>query len=130
MDYLIVPRVLACMISLPILTLICFCTGLASSAFLADAVYGIAPPIILDSAQSALVASDVWNMVTKSLVFGGIISLTSCTFGTTTTGGAKGVGESTTAAVVASLVAIFIADFILSFFFLNSSSGDALRRVV
>ena len=50
----------------------------------------------------------------------------SCAWGFTTTGGAKGVGESTTSAVVISLVLIFIADFFLSFLFFQGQ-GDALR---
>lgn len=55
--------------------------------------------------------------------------LRSCGWGTTTNGGAKGVGESTTAAVVLSLVSIFILDFWLSMVFFHGT-GDALRRVV
>ncbi len=51
----------------------------------------------------------------------------SCSWGFTTTGGAKGVGESTTSAVVISLVLIFIADFILSFLFFQGQ-GDALKQ--
>ena len=54
------------------------------------------------------------------------MSQVSCAWGFTTTGGAKGVGESTTSAVVISLVLIFIADFFLSFLFFQGQ-GDALR---
>lgn len=52
----------------------------------------------------------------------------SCAWGFTTTGGAKGVGESTTSAVVISLVAIFIADFILSYAFYQGQ-GSALKQL-
>ena len=52
----------------------------------------------------------------------------SCSWGFTTTGGAKGVGESTTSAVVISLVLIFIADFFLSFLFFQGA-GDALKQL-
>jgi ABC-type transporter Mla maintaining outer membrane lipid asymmetry permease subunit MlaE len=52
----------------------------------------------------------------------------SCAWGFTTSGGAKGVGESTTSAVVISLVTIFIADFVLSFVFFQGQ-GDALRQL-
>lgn len=51
----------------------------------------------------------------------------SCAWGYTTTGGAKGVGESTTSAVVISLVLIFVFDFALSFLFFQGQ-GDALRN--
>ncbi len=52
----------------------------------------------------------------------------SCAWGFTTSGGAKGVGESTTSAVVISLVSIFIVDFILSFAFYQGQ-GTALKQL-
>lgn len=52
----------------------------------------------------------------------------SCSWGYTTGGGAKGVGDSTTSAVVISLVLIFIADFFLSFLFFQGQ-GDALKQL-
>jgi ABC-type transporter Mla maintaining outer membrane lipid asymmetry permease subunit MlaE len=52
----------------------------------------------------------------------------SCSWGYTTSGGAKGVGESTTSAVVISLVLIFIFDFLLSFLFFQGQ-GDALKQL-
>lgn len=52
----------------------------------------------------------------------------SCAWGFTTSGGAKGVGESTTSAVVISLVAVFVLDFVLSFVFFQGQ-GDALKQL-
>lgn len=52
----------------------------------------------------------------------------SCAWGFTTSGGAKGVGESTTSAVVISLVMIFVADFVLSFLFFQGQ-GNALKQL-
>lgn len=85
--------------------------------------------VILDSAARALTSWDIISSVIKSFVFGGIISTISCAWGFTTTGGAKGVGESTTSAVVLSLVSIFIADFGLSLLFFHGT-GDALKNVM
>ncbi|XP_041996048.1 protein TRIGALACTOSYLDIACYLGLYCEROL 1, chloroplastic-like [Salvia splendens] len=126
-DYLVTPRVLASCITLPLLTLMCLTVGLASSALLADSVYGISINIILDSAQRALRGWDIIGAMIKSTVFGAIISIVSCTWGVTTLGGAKGVGESTTSAVVVSLVGIFIADFALSCCFFQGA-GDSLKN--
>ncbi|KAK6914034.1 ABC transporter permease MalE [Dillenia turbinata] len=126
-DYLVTPRVIASCLALPFLTLMCFMLGMASSAFLADSVYGISINIILDSAQRALKSWDIISAMIKSQVFGGIISIVSCAWGVTTTGGAKGVGESTTSAVVISLVGIFIADFALSYCFFQGA-GDSLKN--
>ncbi|KAL0435611.1 UNVERIFIED_CONTAM: protein TRIGALACTOSYLDIACYLGLYCEROL 1, chloroplastic [Sesamum radiatum] len=126
-DYLVTPRVLASCIALPFLTLMCFTVGMASSALLADSVYGISINIILDSAQRALRSWDIISAMIKSQVFGAIISVVSCAWGVTTLGGAKGVGESTTSAVVVSLVGIFIADFALSYCFFQGA-GDSLKN--
>ncbi|KAF5735493.1 putative Inner membrane protein yrbE [Tripterygium wilfordii] len=126
-DYLVTPRVIATCVALPFLTLMCFTVGLASSALLADGVYGVSINIIMDSAMKALKSWDIINSMIKSGVFGAIISIVSCAWGVTTMGGAKGVGESTTSAVVISLVGIFIADFALSYFFFQSA-GDQLKN--
>lgn len=123
------PRVLACIVALPILTLLCFVVGLASSAFLADTIFGVSINIILDSARRALRPWDVISAMIKSQVFGAVISVVSCAWGVTTHGGAKGVGESTTSAVVISLVGIFIADFALSYMFFQGA-GDSLKSAM
>ncbi|KAI0488276.1 hypothetical protein KFK09_028104 [Dendrobium nobile] len=128
-DYLVTPRVIACAIALPFLTLFCFTIGLASSALLADAVFGVSIDIILESARRALRPWDLISAMIKSQVFGGIISVVSCAWGVTTLGGAKGVGESTTSAVVISLVSIFIADFALSYCFFQGA-GDSLKHAM
>lgn len=127
-DFLVTPRVIASCLALPFLTLICFTVGMASSALLADGVYGISINIILDSAQRALRPWDIISAMIKSQVFGLIISVVSCGWGVTTLGGAKGVGESTTSAVVLSLVGIFIADFVLSYCFFQGA-GDSLKNL-
>ena len=127
-DYLVVPRVLACAVAAPLLALLAFTVSLAAAVMLADVGYGVPPNVILDSAAKALVPWDVVGMVIKSTAFGFVIATVSCGWGTTTLGGAKGVGESTTSAVVISLVSIFIADFFLSLLFFQGT-GDALKRV-
>lgn len=128
-DYLVTPRVIASCIALPFLTLMCFTVGMASSALLADSVYGVSINIIMDSAHRALRSWDIISAMIKSQVFGVIIAVVSCAWGVTTMGGAKGVGESTTSAVVLSLVGIFIADFALSYCFFQGA-GDALKNCV
>jgi ABC transport permease subunit len=127
-DYLVTPRVLACMVAGPILNALCFAMGMAASTLLAQAVYDVPANIILDSAARAVLPWDVITSCIKAWLFGGIIAVVSCAWGFTTTGGAKGVGEATTSAVVISLVAIFVADFGLSFLFFQGA-GDALKQL-
>ncbi|WZN60677.1 ABC transporter permease MalE [Chloropicon roscoffensis] len=126
-DYLVTPRVIACAIALPLLAILCFAMGISASVLLADLVYDVGPNVILDSASKALQKSDIFALILKSVVFGAIISSVSCSWGMTTQGGAKGVGESTTSAVVISLVAIFIADFFLSFAIFQGASSESIK---
>ena len=129
-DYLVVPRVLSCVIALPLLSLVSFSLSMGASTFLADGVYDVAANVILDSAAKALDSWDIVSMLLKSMAFGGVIAVVSCTYGLTTKGGAKGVGESTTNAVVVSLVSIFVIDFVLSFLFFHGAGGDALKAAM
>lgn len=126
-DYLVAPRVLACMLATPALNVLCFGTGMAASVFLAQVVYDVPARVVLDSALRAIDTWDVLTSLLKCWVFGTLIATVSCSWGFTTHGGAKGVGESTTAAVVISLVLIFVADFGLSLLFFQGQ-GDALRQ--
>jgi phospholipid/cholesterol/gamma-HCH transport system permease protein len=113
-DYLVIPRVIACCLTLPVLTILSLITGMAGGLFIADSLYDIPSSVFLSSVQNFLKTWDLFSTVIKSLVFGALIAIIGCSWGLTTTGGAKGVGQSTTTAVVTSLLAIFIANFFLS----------------
>ncbi len=113
-EYLVIPRVLACCIMLPLLTVFSLFIGLGSGYLVATNVYGISQTLFLESIQNFLKLWDLFSAPIKSLVFGAMIAVIGCSWGLTTTGGAKGVGQSTTTAVVTSLLAIFISDFLLS----------------
>merc|ERR1712224_654637 len=129
-DYLVTPRVLASCIALPVLSTLSFTLAMGASTFIADAYYDVAANVILESASRALASWDIVTMGMKSVAFGGVIAVISCTYGLTTSGGAKGVGETTTNAVVVSLVSIFIIDFVLSWIFFHNYGGDALRAAM
>ena len=113
-DYLVIPRVLACCSMLPILTLLALITGMLGGLLISWTLYGIPHSVFIDSAQRFL---GIWDLVAaslKALCFGALIAVIGCSWGLTTTGGAKGVGQSTTTAVVTSLLAIFVSNFFLS----------------
>ncbi len=124
-DYLVVPRVLACSLMLPLLTILSLVTGMAGGLLIADSLYGISPGVFLKSARSFLELWDLLSAAIKSAVFGGLIAVIGCSWGLTTTGGAKGVGQSTTTAVVTSLLAIFIANFFLSWLMFQGTGSPA-----
>lgn len=113
-DYLVIPRVVACCLMLPILTMLSLLTGMAGGLLIATQMYGISQNTFLNSARSFLSAWDVCSAPIKGFFFGALIAVIGASWGLTTTGGAKGVGQSTTTAVVTSLLAIFISNFFLS----------------
>ncbi|MEM9505195.1 MAG: ABC transporter permease, partial [Cyanobacteria bacterium P01_E01_bin.43] len=113
-DYLVIPRVVACALMLPVLTLLSFITGMTGGLLVATTLYGISQTVFIDSAQGFLSTWDLVAAVIKAFVFGILIAVIGSSWGLTTSGGAKGVGQSTTTAVVTALLAIFISNFFLS----------------
>nr|YP_010986052.1 mlaE family lipid ABC transporter permease subunit [Polyopes affinis]WOL36970.1 mlaE family lipid ABC transporter permease subunit [Polyopes affinis] len=114
--YLIVPRILASVYMLPMLNILSFATSLTSSAFVCFILYGIDPVIFFASSFASLSLLDFTKSLIKTIIFGFMISIISCYWGLKATGGAQGVGKSTTSSVVTCLLTIFILDFILSYF--------------
>ena len=113
-DYLVIPRLLACLIMLPILTLLCLVTGMSGGLLIATRIYNLSDTVFLDSARYFLDIWDISSSMIKACCFGVLIAIIGCSWGLTTTGGAKGVGQSTTTAVVTALLVIFISNFFLS----------------
>lgn len=113
-DYLVIPRVIACCLMLPILTIMCLVTGMMGGLLIATNLYGISPSVFLNSVRNFLDIWDICSTAIKAFCFGALIAIIGCSWGLTTTGGAKGVGQSTTTAVVTSLLAIFVANFFLT----------------
>lgn len=113
-DYLVIPRVIACCLMLPLLTIVSLVTGMAGGVLVASSLYDIPPGVLLDSARAILSPWDLFSALIKALVFGALIAVIGSSLGLTTTGGARGVGQSTTAAVVSSLLAVFVTNFFLS----------------
>lgn len=124
-DYLVIPRIIACCLMLPVLTLLSLLVGLTGGLLVATNLYGISQSIFLESIQSFLGVWDLVSAILKAIVFGGLVATIGCSWGLTTTGGAKGVGQSTTTAVVTSLLAIFIMNFFLSWIMFQGT-GNAV----
>ena len=111
--YLVVPRMLACIIMMPALTMLADIAGTLSGMIIASAV-GVHPNIFLDSIRSFLTVTDLLIGLIKSVPFGILIAIVSCHQGLETTGGAMGVGRATTDAVVLSLIFVYVADVVMS----------------
>ncbi len=113
-QYLLSPRLLACVTMLPLLCIIYTCVGMAGAYLVAVNWLSVDPGIFISNIEKYLVPKDFWMGEIKACVFGFLIATISCTQGFYAAGGAKGVGEATTRAVVQSAVAILIANYIIT----------------
>ncbi len=118
--YLMVPRFIACMIALPLLTLIGEVGGILGGMVVANKVSNLHTAKYMDSVWMYLTRHDIMVSMVKAAIFGFILASISCTIGLLTKGGAKDVGESTTKAVVWIAVTIIIADFFLTWIFFGT----------
>lgn len=112
--YLVVPRILACFIMLPCLTLYGDIIGVAGGYFYNVLVMGVNKYIYMKNTLLYLELWDVISGLIKAAGFGVIIALIGCWQGLRAEGGAEGVGRATTRAVVISSISILIINFFLS----------------
>jgi len=115
-DYLVMPRVLACAIMLPILTILAVFCGVASGGAITVNVYELSMGSFLYGLRSYLSVPDVLFIMAKASLFGGVIAIVSCSRGLTSARHGRGVGEAATSAVVTSWVALFAIDMLVAVF--------------
>jgi phospholipid/cholesterol/gamma-HCH transport system permease protein len=114
-SYLVVPRVAAATIMMPVLTAIFLFLGVIGSYILGIVIFQIDTSIFMENVRWLVWSSDIRKGLFKAAVFGFILASVACYKGFYARGGAKGVGEATTEAVVASLLAILISDFFITY---------------
>jgi len=112
---LVLPRMVALMCMLPILTIFADVVSIVGGMWIANAVAHIGYAEFIDSVRARVVLSDFLNGIIKAAVFGVIIVLVGAYQGLGTRGGAAGVGRSTTSAVVIAIILIFISNFMMSY---------------
>jgi len=112
--YLAMPRLVAALIMLPVLTVFADVLAIGGGFFVSYASLEISPKTFVDGMKLLFYAHDVFGGLIKSFVFGGLIALMGTAAGFRTSGGAVGVGLSATRAVVASCVLILIGDYVLA----------------
>lgn len=113
-DYLVVPRLAAVLVSMPLLTAEAIWFGISAAEFLTIRFFGVPEPWFTAQLLSHTQVEDVATGIIKGTVFGLLIVLISCHRGLNTTDGAVGVGKATTRAVVDSSLAILVANFFLT----------------
>ncbi|MFK7873672.1 MAG: MlaE family ABC transporter permease [Oligoflexales bacterium] len=120
--YLVVPRVMASILMMPFLTAFFIIVGVASSYIIGILLFQIDEGIFFTQMRWITQPKHVLQGMQKAMVFGFIISTVGCYSGFFSSGGAKGVGASTTTAVVVSLVAVLVSDFFISYIQIQGSS--------
>jgi phospholipid/cholesterol/gamma-HCH transport system permease protein len=115
--YLVMPRMLALMLVLPVLTLLGDLVGLLGGVVVGMTTLSLTFGGYLSETHKALHSWDVFSGVIKSMVFGFAIALISCQQGFATTGGAEGVGRRTTSSVVSTLFTLILLDAGFTMFF-------------
>jgi phospholipid/cholesterol/gamma-HCH transport system permease protein len=113
--YLYLPKMIACMIMIPMLVIWSELIAFISSIFTVIFSVNMTLFVYINGLKFLFNPADIILGVLKTSVFGAIIALTGCHFGLETQGGAEGVGNSTTKAVMASFVLILIFDFLIAF---------------
>jgi phospholipid/cholesterol/gamma-HCH transport system permease protein len=111
---LVLPRVVAATLALPLLTALANVLGMLGGMLIASTQFGISPNFFLDNVVWAVTVQDVLSGIAKTFVFGWIIAMVGCFNGFETTGGTEGVGRATTAAVVVASITVLVADFFLT----------------
>ncbi|MDB6151863.1 MAG: hypothetical protein JWL90_316 [Chthoniobacteraceae bacterium] len=114
-DYLVVPRALALMISMPILVAECCGLGILAGYFVGTKVLGISDAYYLNTMIKFTGARDIKMALTKGFVFGLLVVFIACHQGLNAKEGAVGVGRAPTEAVVIGSLSILIVNFFLSF---------------
>lgn len=118
--FLVVPRLLALIITLPCLIIFADTIGILGGMIVGVGTLGLGPGGYLASSLDALQLRDLFTGLVKAVGFGAIIGLVGCQQGLSTLGGAEGVGRSTTTSVVHSIVLIIGADlFVTALFYLG-----------
>lgn len=112
--YLVAPRLIAMTILMPLISSLCLLTSFFGGMIIGTTVLGINTVEYYTVTLKFAYLTDVYSGIFKTIFFGSIIALVGCFFGFNTSGGAEGVGRSTTTSVVVALMLILLVDFILS----------------
>jgi phospholipid/cholesterol/gamma-HCH transport system permease protein len=112
--YLVVPRLLAMAIMMPVLTIIGEGIGLFAGWLISVCSLHLDPIFYVINSASAVEQKDLFTGLLKALIFGTVVGTISCYYGIQVEGGAEGVGSSTTKSVVTSLTSMLATDALLT----------------
>lgn len=113
-QYLVVPRVVAGFVMLPVLTMLFNIVGVFGAFLVAVSLLGLDPGVFMDRLKWLVDWEDVSQGLIKAMVFGVAVTLIACRQGFYAKGGAAGVGRATNRAVVQSAIAILMLDYLVT----------------
>jgi phospholipid/cholesterol/gamma-HCH transport system permease protein len=111
---LVAPRIIALLITLPLLTVIADVVGIVGGWTVATGLYGMASDTFFTSVRDGISTDDIIGGIIKPTIFALIIGTIACYKGLNTEGGTVGVGRSTTRSVVTASIVVIVADFFLA----------------
>jgi phospholipid/cholesterol/gamma-HCH transport system permease protein len=114
MKYLVLPRVLAGLLAMPLLVAVANVIGIFGGYLVGTTRLGFDPAAYIKNTLDFLEPSDVASSLTKAAVFGFLLALMGCYHGYHSGRGAQGVGEATTNAVVSASILILAANYVLT----------------
>jgi phospholipid/cholesterol/gamma-HCH transport system permease protein len=110
MEFLVLPRMLALILMMPLLCLYADLMGIAGGFLVGSGLYEITPSLYWEQTMNGLALRHVWIGVAKSVVFGILVALSGCLRGIQSGRSASAVGEAATSAVVTAIVLIIVSD--------------------
>ena len=113
-QYLVTPRFVACIFLLPFLTALSSFAGIICAELLVTGVWSVDSAAYWAHAENVVSSWDILTGLFKTIIYGAIIALIACRRGLATKGGATGVGDACTSAVVGASMAIIVSTFILT----------------
>lgn len=114
---IVVPRVLACVIAIPLLTTAANFVGILGGLLVGKNDLGLDSVFYIQKVLQTLTVADFLSGFAKTPVFAFVIAINACYFGLTVKGGTQGVGNATTKSVVTSSITILVGDYFLTKFF-------------
>ena len=111
---LVLPRVVAATLALPLLTILADVLGVLGGMALSWVQFGIDPNFYLQTITNTVQLEDFFSGILKTFVFGWLIAMVACFTAFETTGGTVGVGRATTRTVVAASIGVLVTDFFLT----------------
>ena len=113
-NFLVIPRLIACMTMLPVLALVGMYSGVLGGYLVSTGLSGVTTGSFMQSIRTFTEPTDITGGMLKTIVFGIVIAVIACQQGLRTKDGAVGVGRSTTNTVVITMVLIYVLNYFLT----------------